>query len=237
MPSHSSRRAREKDLEAFSPYIFILSRHVRRIKQDSRHQHSFLLRRMGKSATLSGNSLPAPAMDTTIRLATEADLDVFEKLCQAHFLDEKENGAYTVFQEGIYPARDDAQMALLHNSLYECLSDDIPAGFLIFDTCQPREYGNIRWSCPLPRGKVAVIHLLIVHPHARGRGAGRAMVAFAVNEAQRRGCRAVRLDTGLQNIPACSLYRKMGFAIVSVASMKVGGRLHHPGHLFLEKCL
>lgn len=179
----------------------------------------------------------APAMDTSIRLATEADLDDFEKLCQAHFLDEKEHGAYTVFREGIYPARDDARIALQQGSLYECLAGSVPAAFLMFDTCQPREYGNIRWGCPFPADTVAVIHLLIVHPRARGRGVGRAMVGFALEEARQRGCRAVRLDTGLQNVPACSLYRQMGFRLAARASMEVGGRIHHPGHLFLEKCL
>ena len=50
-------------------------------------------------------------------------------------------------------------------------------------------------------------------------------------------CKVLRLDTGKQNIPAVSLYKKMGFQSVATASMKVGAAIEHSGHLFFEKVL
>ena len=47
----------------------------------------------------------------------------------------------------------------------------------------------------------------------------------------------MRLDTGSQNIPAISLYKKAGFEIVATEYKKVGNRIAHGNHLFLEKML
>ena len=43
-----------------------------------------------------------------LRQATDADLNQVEEGYQKHFLHEKEHGAFTVFQEGVYPTRADA---------------------------------------------------------------------------------------------------------------------------------
>ena len=48
---------------------------------------------------------------------------------------------------------------------------------------------------------------------------------------------ALRLDTGIQYIPALSLYQKNGFEIIASASKKVGDVIVHKNHLFLEKIL
>lgn len=47
-----------------------------------------------------------------LRQATDADLNQVEEGYQKHFLHEKEHGAFTVFQEGVYPTRADAAKAL-----------------------------------------------------------------------------------------------------------------------------
>ena len=45
----------------------------------------------------------------------------------------------------------------------------------------------------------------------------------------------IRLDTDEQNIPAVSLYKKMGFEIAEITSMNVGGAIEHKSHLFMER--
>lgn len=82
-----------------------------------------------------------------------------------------------------------------------------------------------------------VVHLLLVRPSMAGRGVASALVGYAVELAQNNGCRAVRLDTGEQNLPAVSLYKKLGFQIAAAAPMKVGGAIENRGHLFLQKIL
>ena len=63
------------------------------------------------------------------------------------------------------------------------------------------------------------------------------MVQFILDEARKQGCKAVRLDTGAQNIPARSLYTKIGFHLAGTGSMAIGGVIPHDGHLFFEYVL
>jgi len=54
--------------------------------------------------------------------------------------------------------------------------------------------------------------LLATHPSARGRGVGAALTRFAMEEAARRGDRAVVLNSGPDMLGAHALYRKLGFS-------------------------
>ena len=58
-----------------------------------------------------------------------------------------------------------------------------------------------------------VIHTLTMAPEMSGRGYGTRMVRFAMEEARRRGCTVMRLDTYVGNLPAQRLYAKLGFRI------------------------
>lgn len=166
-----------------------------------------------------------------------ADLDSIEAGYHEHFAHEKTHVAYTVFQESVYPTRRDAEKALREGSLYVCEEDGAVLGSIILDARQPEEYQNIDWPSGAAAEQVRVIHLLMVRPRAAGKGVGSALVGYAEDEARRCSCAAVRLDTGAQNTPAASLYKKLGFQLVKTASMKVGGTIAHSGHLFFEKML
>ena len=78
---------------------------------------------------------------------------------------------------------------------------------------------------------------LMVRPSAAGKGIGSSLVNYAVDIAKQCSCTAVRLDTGEQNIPAVSLYKKLGFQLVAALPMKVGGTILHNEHLFFEKMI
>ena len=91
------------------------------------------------------------------------------------------------------------------------------------------------WKYSAEPDQILVLHLLCVRPSKAGRGTGRKMVQFVLDEAKRTGCLAVRLDTGAQNLPAAELYRKMGFELAGTGSMAIGGEIAHEGHLFFER--
>ncbi len=55
-----------------------------------------------------------------------------------------------------------------------------------------------------------LIEDLYVVPAWRGNGVGRALVARAIAEAERRGCAEISVSTGRDNRAALSLYRGMG---------------------------
>ena len=105
------------------------------------------------------------------------------------------------------------------------------------DKVQPIEYATIPWKEKLSEDEVMVIHLLMVRPSMSGKGIASSLIKFATELAQKNSCRALRLDTGSQNIPALSLYQKNGFEIIASASKKVGDVIAHKNHLFLEKIL
>lgn len=172
-----------------------------------------------------------------IRQATVTDLDGVEKGYGEHFLHEKKHGAYTVFKEGIYPTRKDAESALWNGALYIYEEKGVVAGSIIINERQPDEYGKIDWPSQAAPEQVRVIHLLMVNPCMAGKGIGSALVSYAVQVAKQSSCTVLRLDTGAQNIPAVSLYKKRGFQVVATSTMKVGGAISHGEHLFLEKTI
>ncbi|MEF2825137.1 MAG: GNAT family N-acetyltransferase [Peptococcaceae bacterium] len=56
----------------------------------------------------------------------------------------------------------------------------------------------------------------MVRPQMSGRGIGSALIKYAVEFARNDGCKALRLDTGGQNIPAVALYEKMNLILSCV---------------------
>ena len=77
------------------------------------------------------------------RQAVVADLDGIEEGYIEHFVHEKKYGAYTVFQEGVYPTRKVAETALQNNALYVYEENGIVLGSVILDGQQPKEYKKI----------------------------------------------------------------------------------------------
>ena len=172
-----------------------------------------------------------------LRQAVIADLDSIEEGYKEHFAHEKAHGAYTVFQDGVYPTRNTAESALRSGALYVYEENGAVMGSIILDRKQPDEYKKIKWRSGASDDKVNVIHLLMVRPCAAGKGIGSALVNYALDIAKERSCVAVRLDTGEQNIPAVSLYTKLGFRLRAASQMRVGGAIFHGKHLFFEKIL
>ena len=150
---------------------------------------------------------------------------------------EKEHGAYTVWELGVYPTRSSAKKSLEEDGLYVLEEDGQIAASVTVNQTQPPEYETVHWGCDAKPEEVMVIHLLCVRPSKAHQGMGRRMVEFIIEEARKRGCKAVRLDTGAQNIPAKSLYTKIGFKLTGTASMAIGGLIPHEGHLFFEYVL
>lgn len=172
-----------------------------------------------------------------IRKGNSNDINLIEDTYYEHFTHEMECGAYTVFKKGVYPTRADAEKAIHDGTLYVYEEHHNIAGSMIIDSVQPKEYNGIAWEEALKSDEVMVIHLLMVRPSMARKGIASALVKYAVELARYNSCKAVRLDTGKQNIPAVSLYKKLGFQIVATASMNVGNAIEHSGHLFLEKVI
>lgn len=68
-----------------------------------------------------------------IRRAVSSDLDSIEQTYREHFSHEKKYGAYTVFQEGVYPTLLDAVKALQNDALYVYEEDGVVMESMILD--------------------------------------------------------------------------------------------------------
>ena len=95
------------------------------------------------------------------------------------------------------PTDDDASLPLL--------------GAYVLNDEQTSGYEHAAWPVDADPEEVAVIHLLVTAPHARGRGVARSMLAHAAGVARARGARVIRLDAFTNNTPALSLYSSVGF--------------------------
>ena len=171
-----------------------------------------------------------------IRKAILKDVNSIEDTYNEHFQYELNHTAFTVFKKGVYPTKDDAERAI-YGALFVYEENGTIVGSIIIDKVQPIEYATIPWKEKLSEDEVMVIHLLMVRPSMSGKGIASSLIKFATELAQKNSCRALRLDTGSQNIPALSLYQKNGFEIIASASKKVGDVIAHKNHLFLEKIL
>ena len=170
-----------------------------------------------------------------IRKAVSQDIDQIESSYTELLLYEKEHGAYTVWQSGVYPTRSTAEKALFEDTLYVMEQDGEICASIIANRVQPEEYEGVCWKYQVEPDEVLVIHLLCVRPSKAGQGIGSALVQFVIERAQSMNCKSVRLDTGLQNKPAAALYTKLGFELVGTGTMAVGGVISHRNHLFYEK--
>ena len=172
-----------------------------------------------------------------IRKAILKDVNSIEDTYNEHFQYELNHTVFTVFKKGVYPTKDDAERAIYAGALFVYEENGTIVGSIIIDKVQPIEYATIPWKEKLSEDEVMVIHLLMVRPSMSGKGIASSLIKFATELAQKNSCRALRLDTGSQNIPALSLYQKNGFEIIASASKKVGDVIAHKNHLFLEKIL
>lgn len=170
-----------------------------------------------------------------IRKAVLQDISAVEQVYTELLLYEKEHNAYTIWQLGVYPTRETAEKSLSDESLYVLEQNGEICASIIANQIQPKEYGAIKWNYYAKPEEVMVIHLLCVKPSKSGRGIGKELVQFIIQEAKRRNCKAVRLDTGLQNKPAMALYTKLGFELAGTDVMAVGGLITHKNHLFFER--
>lgn len=146
-----------------------------------------------------------------IRRAVEKDIDAVESHYTELLTFEKEHGSHTNWQLGVYPTRRVAQNGVENGTLYVMEENGELCASMLLNQVQLESYASIPWLYEAEPDKVLVIHTLCVPPSHAGKGAGTRMVQFALEEAARRGCKVMRLDTWENNEPAANMYRRLGF--------------------------
>ena len=75
----------------------------------------------------------------------------------------------------------------------------------------------------VPASDVMVLHALVIDPAIRGRGLGRAFLAYYEGFALSHGCCSLRIDTNARNANARAFYKKLGYWEVAAAPCTFNG--------------
>ncbi|MBV7271832.1 GNAT family N-acetyltransferase [Clostridiaceae bacterium UIB06] len=153
-------------------------------------------------------------MNFVIRKAVMADIDDVEKIYNDVLDYEANNICYTNWKKGLYPTRMDAETAINHGTLYVGVENNVMVGCAILNHIQLKEYSKLNWNFRANGNEVMVIHTLCIDPMFSKRGFGKKFVDFSEQTAKKLRCKTVRLDTYEGNIPAASLYCKLGYRYV-----------------------
>ncbi|MFH8447506.1 GNAT family N-acetyltransferase [Streptomyces sp. NPDC018026] len=116
--------------------------------------------------------------------------------------------------------------------LYLATTAEGIAGVVVLNHEAPDAYQTAEWSVNATDDEVLVVHKLGVVPDHLGQGVARHLVHSAVEEARAQGCRALRLDTYVENAPALELYRRYGFTDLGEHVLHYEGTDLNRFHLF-----
>jgi len=162
-----------------------------------------------------------------IRLATEADLPAVARIYEEVLTQEDRRPAsYTNWQRGKYPTVHTARSALEQGELFVAEEEGDLYAAVVLNSVQLPEYSLIPWSFPAAPQQVGVIHTLVISPRWSGRGKARALVAFCEEECRRQGRTVMRLDTYEGNLPAVSMYPKLGYRQAGATEFFFQGFIH-----------
>lgn len=146
-----------------------------------------------------------------IRPATPNDISEIENIYNEILNHEEQTISYTNWQKGLYPTVDYATSAVNNNTMFVGEDEQGIYGCVILNNIQPKEYDNITWSTNVDPNEIMVIHTLCIRPSSAGRGKAKIMMKFSENYAKAQGYKVIRLDTYEGNIPAATLYPKLGY--------------------------
>ncbi len=106
------------------------------------------------------------------------------------------------------------------------------AGVVVLNHDAHEAYAKVGWAVEATPEEVMVIHALGVVPEFLRQGVARFLVDGSIRVAREQGCRAIRLDTFVDNTPARELYARYGFADLGVHEFRYEGTELTHFHLF-----
>ncbi len=172
-----------------------------------------------------------------IRLARESDLPAVAAIYEAILDHEDATGIrYTGWQRGAYPTAATARSIFEAGTLYVGTDENGTVwGSMNLNDRQLPEYQNGAWSIPAEDTQAAVIHTLTIDPARAGQGLARQMAAFAEETARRQGKTVLRLDTGVENLPANRMYPALGYKAAGTVDTFFMGYARRPLNLYEKK--
>ena len=158
-----------------------------------------------------------------IRKASEHDIDSIAMIYEA-IHDEEEKGLAVIgWIRNVYPTRKTAEDGMKRGDLFVLEDEGAVVAAAVINQIQVPEYRYAAWKHPAYDSEVLVLHTLVVDPQRKGRGYGKAFVAFYEDYAKEHHCLALRMDTNARNAGARNLYHKLGYEEIGIVSCVFNG--------------
>ncbi|ATG51183.1 GNAT family N-acetyltransferase [Brachybacterium vulturis] len=106
------------------------------------------------------------------------------------------------------------------------------AGVVVLNHATAGGYDDADWAIDAAPEEVLVVHVLGVTPDHLGQGVARFLIDSSLQAAREQGCRTLRLDAYVENLPARTLYARHGFTDLGVHTLDYDGTDLEQFHLF-----
>lgn len=151
-----------------------------------------------------------------------SDIDEIERFYNEVTDDLDAHINYPGWEKGIYPARQDAIAGIEEGNLYVARDEGRITGSFILSHKPEAAYAKTDWKNCLDYRFIFVIYTFAVHPQFQKKGIGKEMLRFIVEHGKQENMKAIRLDVYQKNLPAISLYKKMGFQYMDTVDLGYG---------------
>ena len=158
-----------------------------------------------------------------IRKANMADLDRIEAIYNEIHAEIEAGRAQIGWTRGIYPTRGVAEDSIRRREMFVMEENGSIVASARINQYQGPEYDDAVWTFDADPDSVMVMHTLTVSPACKGKGCGTAFEAFYADYARKCGCSALRIDTNAINLPARSLYKKLGYTEACIVHTSFNG--------------
>ena len=119
----------------------------------------------------------------------------------------------------IYPNKEVLARDLQERTVHVAEISGEIGGFIVLNEIQSPEYQNVCWR---NQGRILVVHRLTIAPIYQRRGLASFLMGFAENKAAAEGFDGIRLDSFIENRPACRLYEKRGYRPAGIVHLRKG---------------
>lgn len=158
-----------------------------------------------------------------IRKATREDIPSIVRIYDA-ILEQEAAGTYTTgWIKGVYPTAQTALDALEKEELFVLEAGGAIVAAAKINQEQVPVYADAAWEFPAQDDEILVLHTLVVAPDTAGKGYGTQFVQYYEALAAQRGCPYLRMDTNARNLPARTLYRRLGYKEIGIVPCDFNG--------------
>ncbi len=154
-----------------------------------------------------------------IRKATALDIDKMEQFYfdVNEYLESTVN--YPAWESGVYPARADAEKAILNDCLIVAVIENEIVGSAIVNNEYTEQYNQVKWQGEFDDNEIYIIHTFAVSPNHAKKGIGVKLIKWIENYARESGVKSLRLDCYVGNPPALKLYERCDFTYLDTISI------------------